>query len=134
MVQEEREDSFYRSAREIKEKGKTKESTGWRGQSESQRAGEEKRNDRLVVATESCGMAQALAEKLGHTGPAKKERVASVPQSEQLASMPELSLPKQKGTEPSVQIIRSCGGRESRWTRERGDQRVSMGRKKWNPQ
>ena len=33
-------------------------------------------------------MAQALAEKLEHTGPFEKERVASVPQSEQLLEGP----------------------------------------------
>ena len=44
-------------------------------------------------------MGQALAENLEHTGPAEKERVASVPQREQLASTPELPLPKGKGTE-----------------------------------
>ena len=48
-------------------------------------------------------MAQALAEKLEHTGTFKKERVVSVPQREQLASTPEPLLPKGKGTEPSVQ-------------------------------
>ena len=48
-------------------------------------------------------MGQALLEKLEHTGPAEKERVASVPQREQLASTPEPPLPKGKGTEPSVQ-------------------------------
>ena len=37
--------------------------------------------------------------KLEHTGPAEKERVAS--EREQLATTPELSLPK--GTEPPVQ-------------------------------
>ena len=47
-------------------------------------------------------MAQALAEKLEQTGPAENERVASVPQREQLASTPEPPLPKGKGTEPSV--------------------------------
>ena len=60
-------------------------------------------------------MAQASAEKLEHTKPAEKERVASVPQREQLASTPEPPLPK--GTEPSVQSTRSRGGRESRWAR-----------------
>ena len=54
----------------------------------------------------ACKTAQASAEKLEHTGPAKKERVASVPQSEQLASTPELLLPKGKETEPSVQSTR----------------------------
>ena len=52
-------------------------------------------------------MAQISAEKLEHTGLAEKERVASVPQREQLASTPEPPLPKGKGTEPSVQSIRS---------------------------
>ena len=37
-------------------------------------------------------MAQASAEKLEHTGPAEKERSASVPQGEQLASTPKLPL------------------------------------------
>ena len=49
-------------------------------------------------------MAQTSAEKLEHTGPVKKKRVASVPQSEQAASMPEPQLPK--GKKPSVQITR----------------------------
>ena len=47
-------------------------------------------------------MAQALAEKLEQTGPAKKKRVASVPQREQLSNTPEQCLPKGKGTELSV--------------------------------
>ena len=55
----------------------------------------------------ACRMAQASAEKLKHTGPAEKERVASVPQREQLARTPEPLLPKGKGTEPSVQSTRS---------------------------
>ena len=37
----------------------------------------------------ACRMAQALAKKLEHTGPAEKEKVASEPQSEQLASKQE---------------------------------------------
>ena len=65
----------------------------------------------------ACRMAQASAEKLEQTGPAEKERVASVPHREQLASTPEPPLPKGKGTEPSVQSTRSLGGRESRWAR-----------------
>ena len=65
----------------------------------------------------ACRMAQASAEKLEHTGPAEKERVASMPQKEQLARTPEPPLPKSKGTEPSVQSTRSRGGRESRWAR-----------------
>ena len=55
----------------------------------------------------ACKMAQASVEKLEHSGPAKMERVASVPQREQLASTPEPPLPKGKGTKPSVQSTRS---------------------------
>ena len=60
--------------------------------------------DLLVLPrpAKTCKMAQALAEKLEHTGPAEKKRVALAPQREQLASMPELSLPKGKGTEPET--------------------------------
>ena len=56
-------------------------------------------------------MAQASAKKLEQTGPAEKERVASVPQSEHLASIPEPPLPK--GTSSFVQITRLLGERES---------------------
>ena len=52
-------------------------------------------------------MVQASAKKFENAGPAEKERVASVPQREQLARMPELLLPNGKGTEPSVQSTRS---------------------------
>ena len=52
-------------------------------------------------------MAQVSAKKMDYTGPDEKKRVASTPQSEQLARTPELPLPKAKGTEPSVQITRS---------------------------
>ena len=42
----------------------------------------------------ACRMAQVSTEKLECTGPADKEREASVPQIEQLASTPEPFLPK----------------------------------------
>ena len=57
-------------------------------------------------------MAQASAEKLKHTEPGEKERVASAPQSERLARIPELSLPNGKGTESSVQITILSNRRE----------------------
>ena len=53
----------------------------------------------------ACRMVHASAEKLEHTGPAEKERVASMLQREQLASTPKMSL--LKGIEPSVQSTRS---------------------------
>ena len=48
---------------------------------------------------------------------AGKERVASAPQREQLARIPKPSVPKEKGTELSVQITRLWGGRKSRQAR-----------------
>ena len=72
-------------------------------------------------------MAQASAEKLEHTGRAEKERVASVPQKKQLASTPEPSLPRGKGTEPSVQSTRSRGGRESRLARAAPGRKIAGG-------
>ena len=48
-------------------------------------------------------MAQASAEKLEHTGPAEKERVATVPQREQLANTVRRSRPCQKEKEQSHQ-------------------------------
>ena len=53
----------------------------------------------------ACRKAKGSGEKLEHTGPAEKERVASVTQREQLARTPEPPLPK--GKEPSVQSTRS---------------------------
>ena len=53
----------------------------------------------------ACRMAQALAKKLEHTGPAEKKGAASVPQREQLASTPEPLL--LKGIKLSVQSTRS---------------------------
>ena len=50
-------------------------------------------------------MVRASAKKLEHTGPAEKEKFASVPQREQLESTPEPPLPKEKGTEPSEHEI-----------------------------
>ena len=81
------------------------ERTGQQGQNESQ-IGEEKWQICWCYQDQqgACRMAQASAEL---TRPAEKERVASVPQREQLASMPDLPLPKGKGTEPSVQSTRS---------------------------
>ena len=62
-------------------------------------------------------MAQVSAEKLEQTGHAEKERMASLPQGEQLASMLEPPLPIGKGTEPSVLSTRSQG-EESQGGRE----------------
>ena len=82
-------------------------------------------------------MAQASAEKLEHTGPAEKERVASVPKREQLARTPEPPMPKRKGIEPSVQIPNHGGervkmGKAAPWRergrskREHGEERVDF--------
>ena len=76
----------------------------------------------------------ALAEKLEHIGSAEKERVASVPQAEQLASTPEPPLPKKRNraVSPEHQIVRGERVKVSEHrtlARERGDQSRSMERK-----
>ena len=72
----------------------------------------------------ACRMAQASAEKLKHTGPAaEKERVASVPQREQLARTPEPLLPKEKE--------QSQDGQEPHLGESERDQSKSMDRKGW---
>ena len=55
---EERERSSCHSAREFEIKGKTEEKTGWRGQSESQKGGEKKRNGKLGAAETSKELAE----------------------------------------------------------------------------
>ena len=80
-------------------------------------------------------MAQVLAEKLEHTGPAEKERVASVPQRKQLARTPEPLLLKEKrnrAVSPEYQIMkreRVKVGESRTLTRERGNESGSMERK-----
>ena len=109
MEQEEREDSFCQICRRVEIREKMEERTGWRGQNESQIGREEKWQTCWCCRDQqrACRMVQASAEKLEHVGPAEKERVASVPQREQLARTPEPPLPKGKGTQPSVQSTRS---------------------------
>ena len=88
-------------------------------------------------------MVEASAEKLEHTGRAEKERVASVPQREQLASTPE-PLPKRKRNGAvcaKYQIVRwerikvnesrifaREGGSERKHGEERVDSTVKEGR------
>ena len=54
----------------------------------------------------------SFTEKLEHTGPAEKERVASVPQREQLVNTPEPPLPKGKETKPSHPLTFPCFERQ----------------------
>ena len=109
LIEQKREDSSCQICHRVKIIGKMEERTGWRGQNESQKIGEEKCQTCWCCRDQqrACRMAQTSAKKLEHTGPAEKRRVASAPQREQLARMPEPPLPKEKGTEPSVQSTRS---------------------------
>ena len=82
--------------------------------------GEEKRNGRLVGAAETS---KELAEwprlqrkNLSILGLLKR-KVSSVPQREQLASTPELPLPKEKEQRHLSKASPYEGGRESRWAR-----------------
>ena len=83
------------------------ERTEWRGHNESQIGGEEMRSGRLIGAAktskERAEWSRLQQRNLTHWS-AEKERVASVPPREQLASTPE---PKGEQTEPSVQSTRS---------------------------
>ena len=106
------------------------ERTGWRGQNESQQ--EEKRREMadfmvLPRPAKSVQNGKGFSGKIEHTGPAEKERVASVPQRQQLARTPEPPLPKGKQTQPSVRTLaRKRGIRARAWSgkvglhRERG--------------
>ena len=80
-------------------------------------------------------MAQASAEKLEHTGPAEKKRVASVPQREQLARTPEPPLPKEREQSRLSRVTDHEGGesqgeREPHLGEKEGDQSESMERRK----
>ena len=84
-------------------------------------------------------MAQASAEKLEHIGPAKKERVASVPHREQFTKTPEPPLPKGKRNRaicPGHRIVmwERVKVSESHIVEREGNQIGSMGRKEWTPQ
>ena len=110
IEQEEREDSScqicHRVSSKIKDEGEDRVARTKR-ESDSRRR-EEKWQTCWCCRDHqrACRTAQASAEKLEYTGPAEKERVASVPQRDQLESAPEPPLPKGKGTEPSVQSAR----------------------------
>ena len=109
IEQDEKKTVPARSATEFEIRGMMGERTGWRGQNKNQIGGEEKWQTCWCCRDQqrACAIVQASAEKLEHTGPAEKERVASMPQREQLARTPELPLSKGKATEPSVQSTRS---------------------------
>ena len=84
-------------------------------------------------------MAQDSAEKLEHTGPAEKKGVASVPQREQLASMPSRPYQKEKeqsrrSRSPDHEVRESQGEREPYLGEIEGDQSGRMERKGWTPQ
>ena len=82
----------------------------------------------------ACRMDQTSAEKLKHTGPAENERVASVPQREQFANMPEPPFSKRdrnRAVNPkylNTREERVKVGESRTLARERGDQSGSMKR------
>ena len=83
-------------------------------------------------------MAQASAEKLKHTGPAEKERVASVPQREHWQVR--RSTPCQKVKEqsrlsrvPDDEGGETQGGREPHLGEREEDKSESLERKEWTP-
>ena len=98
IEQEERKDSSFQIC--PRDLGKTKDG----GEDRVVRTERESNKRRREKKWQTCWccqdqqrarrMAQASAEKLKHTEPAEKERVASMPQREQLASTPEPPLSK----------------------------------------
>ena len=87
----------------------------------------------------ACRMAQASTEKLEHTGPAEKVRVASVPQREKLASKESRLCQEEKEQSrqskvPGHEGRESQGGREPHLGEREEDQSGSMERKEWTPE
>ena len=85
----------------------------------------------------TCTMVQASTQKLEHTGPAEKERVASVPQRA-VGKYARAALAKRKWNGavcPEYQIMRgeSQSGQEPHLDEREGDQNESMKRKEWTP-
>ena len=83
-------------------------------------------------------MAQASAEKLKHAGPAKKERIASVTQREQLAITPGRLCQKEHEQSRQSKVLdheerESQSEREPYLDEREGDQSKSMKRKAWTP-
>ena len=94
--------------------------------------------DLLVLPNQqrACRMAQALAKKRDHTGPAGKEKGASALQIEQLGSTQEPLLLKVRAVCPSHQIMK-WERVEIRYTHtlaRTGNRSGSMERKGWTPQ
>ena len=105
------------------------ERIGWRGQNESQTGGEEKRNGRLVWCCRdqqrACKMAQASAEKLEHTGPAEKKRVASVTTERAVGKNAGVTLVKRKRNQSCQSKAPDHEGRERGGSeQEHGEERV----------
>ena len=111
LIEQEREDSSYQICYRVLGRGKdVGEDRVARTEQESDRRRKEEKWQACWCCRDqqrACRMAQASAEKLEHTGPAEKERVASVRQREQMASTLEPPLPRGEGTDPSVLSTRS---------------------------
>ena len=99
--QEEREDSSCQICHRIGDnrKGGGENRVARTERESDRRRREEKRQTCWCCRDQqrACRMAQASTEKLENTGPTEKERVASMPRREQLASTLEPLLPKRKG-------------------------------------
>ena len=82
-------------------------------------------------------MAQASAEKLEHTGPAEKEKVATERAGGNDAGAAFAKRERNRAVSPEYQIMRggeSQGGREPHLGEREEDQSESMERKRWTLQ
>ena len=75
-------------------------------------------------------MATTSETKLEHTAPAENEREKEDWQEEHSMKMPEPPGPKTRGTEPSVQMVRSQGDKEERKELANPD-RTTKGSERW---
>ena len=107
-----------------------------KAESESVRRGREKNCQEDWWETDqerACWIATTSAVKLEHRSPAGKEKEKLEEHEEQLMKTPEPPGPSFPMTEPSVQMVRSDGGREERWPlanveRRRGGSEREQGR------
>ena len=92
----------------------------------------------LLRPAKACRMAQTIAEKLKHTGPAEKERVASVQESSWLVRQSRLCRKEKKRSGlsrvPGRKLGESQDRREPHLGERQGNQGRNMERKEWTSQ
>ena len=100
-------------------------------ESERRRTDEKEHEERWdTVQERACWMATTSATKLEHTPPAEKDKEEELQQEVHSMKMPDPPGPKHPRTEPSVQMVRSQGGREETKDLARPE-RIRGGSERW---